>query len=503
MDTKRKYQIFISSTYEELKNHRKGLINRILELGHFPSGMELFSAGNVDEFEVIKKAIDQSDIYVILIGSQYGSTKYLNGQNKSYTQLEFEYAQQNAKKPTIVFVLNEEEFEERRREINKDNHKDKSYDEQMRKFRSQAMERRIVKFFSLSDNHISDLCLSFDSALYNLIEEEEKNIAGYVRGDLFDEISHQVRLLGPVGETDITREIVEELNKFDLVAERMKENSDLKVIIAKFFWKNYGGKIFLSGHRDIYFESGSTIAYLSRELLRRLLDKKFGTDFDLFNSIKIQTNNIFTYLQFMLKSGVKINLVPYGPPGKKYGATYGDFTKLVSPPPPPNGPHEILPNAKKIITTVCEEALRSRKERKKIFLHSASGIELNESAQYPGPHMGMYHNMLLKRAIYETKSPAILFVDESKIDGKFCLNRCYPVCTPSLNWNKICDEYPIGICFGAKSEDRYIQIANKLRKYSLLSELKDEPIVYNYSDDKIYCGFYGNSYLFDQLNNFS
>lgn len=41
-----KYQIFISSTYEDLKEERKKVEDTILSMYHFPIGMEMFSAAD-------------------------------------------------------------------------------------------------------------------------------------------------------------------------------------------------------------------------------------------------------------------------------------------------------------------------------------------------------------------------------------------------------------------------------------------------------------------------
>lgn len=39
---KKKYQIFISSTYQDLKEERQAAVEAILKAGHIPAGMELF-----------------------------------------------------------------------------------------------------------------------------------------------------------------------------------------------------------------------------------------------------------------------------------------------------------------------------------------------------------------------------------------------------------------------------------------------------------------------------
>lgn len=44
----KKYQFFISSTYEDLKVEREKAIFTILEMEQFPVGMELFSAADED-----------------------------------------------------------------------------------------------------------------------------------------------------------------------------------------------------------------------------------------------------------------------------------------------------------------------------------------------------------------------------------------------------------------------------------------------------------------------
>lgn len=89
----KKYQIFISSTYEDLKEERKKVQDTILSMYQFPIGMEMFSAADEEQWEIIRETIDSSDYYVLIIGHRYGSVidkgKYAG---ISYTQKEFRYA---------------------------------------------------------------------------------------------------------------------------------------------------------------------------------------------------------------------------------------------------------------------------------------------------------------------------------------------------------------------------------------------------------------------------
>jgi hypothetical protein len=47
----KKYQIFVSSTYTDLIVERQAVLRSILDLGHIPSGMEIFSAADNEQFK--------------------------------------------------------------------------------------------------------------------------------------------------------------------------------------------------------------------------------------------------------------------------------------------------------------------------------------------------------------------------------------------------------------------------------------------------------------------
>lgn len=98
----RKYQIFVSSTYKDLISAREKVFETILKLYHFPVGMEMFSADDDEQWEVIKDTIDSSDYYVIIIGHRYGS---VTAEGLSFTEKEYDYArEQNI--PILAFIRN-------------------------------------------------------------------------------------------------------------------------------------------------------------------------------------------------------------------------------------------------------------------------------------------------------------------------------------------------------------------------------------------------------------
>ncbi|CAE6837201.1 DUF4062 domain-containing protein [Paraburkholderia aspalathi] len=91
----KKYQVFISSTYTDMKDERQAAVEAVLQDGHIPAGMELFAASNKKQIEVIKSWIDSSDIFMLILGGRYGSVDPDSG--KSYIQLEYEYAVETGK----------------------------------------------------------------------------------------------------------------------------------------------------------------------------------------------------------------------------------------------------------------------------------------------------------------------------------------------------------------------------------------------------------------------
>jgi len=86
----KRYQVFVSSTFEDLREERAVVISALLQLDCFPAGMELFPAADDDSLTLIRNVIDDSDYYVIILGGRYGTLE--KNASKSYTHLEYEYA---------------------------------------------------------------------------------------------------------------------------------------------------------------------------------------------------------------------------------------------------------------------------------------------------------------------------------------------------------------------------------------------------------------------------
>ena len=113
----KRYQVFISSTYTDLLSERQAAVEAILKTGHIPAGMELFAAGDQSQMETIKRWIDASDIYMLILGGRYGSVEPKTG--VSYIELEYDYAV-SLGKPVFAVVITDKALDGKVRERGKE-----------------------------------------------------------------------------------------------------------------------------------------------------------------------------------------------------------------------------------------------------------------------------------------------------------------------------------------------------------------------------------------------
>lgn len=99
----KRYQVFVSSTFRDLREERQEVIQALLELDCIPSGMELFPASNDDQWTLIQRVIDDCDYYLVIIGGRYGS---VDAQGLGYTEKEYDYAVERGK-PIMAFLHGE------------------------------------------------------------------------------------------------------------------------------------------------------------------------------------------------------------------------------------------------------------------------------------------------------------------------------------------------------------------------------------------------------------
>lgn len=163
---KKRYQIFISSTFADLQTERRLVMQAVLEHKCFPAGMELFPAIDKEQFEYIKKVIDDSDYYLLIIGARYGS---LDENGVSYTEKEYDYAVKKGI-PVIAFLHSDIYSIPLR---NADD--DKKLRKKLEAFRRKVQTGRLVNYWNGADN----LKTKVISSLMVVFEEQSR--IGWVR----------------------------------------------------------------------------------------------------------------------------------------------------------------------------------------------------------------------------------------------------------------------------------------------------------------------------------
>ncbi|CAI0810986.1 Uncharacterised protein [Serratia proteamaculans] len=105
---RKRLQVFISSTFTDLIEERQAAVSSILKNGDIPAGMELFTASDKSQWDIIKRWIDESDVYILILGGRYGSIESESG--LSYTELEYNYALET-NKPLFSIVIHDHALE--------------------------------------------------------------------------------------------------------------------------------------------------------------------------------------------------------------------------------------------------------------------------------------------------------------------------------------------------------------------------------------------------------
>lgn len=135
----KRYQVFVSSTFNDLKDERSHVFQTLMEMDCIPAGMELFPAIDEEQWEFIKKIIDDCDYYLLIIGGRYGSVA---PDGLSYTEKEFDYAVEKGLKVTVLVHENPEELPAKNSELNSDSR------EKLTKFIEKCSNGRLRKTWS-------------------------------------------------------------------------------------------------------------------------------------------------------------------------------------------------------------------------------------------------------------------------------------------------------------------------------------------------------------------
>lgn len=206
----KKYQVFISSTFSDLKEERRKILDILLMADCIPAGMEAFVATDNEQFEVIKKVIDLCDYYVLIIGKRYGSINEATG--ISYTEMEYEYAKQQSI-PVLVFAIDDSvDLPEDKIET------DPNKIEKLKRFRENALNNRLASMWKDNGDLAGKVAISIMQA------KTEIERPGWQRAVDYDEASLRKQIMEL---TSTNQEIMEKLNKAEATITELTSHTDL------------------------------------------------------------------------------------------------------------------------------------------------------------------------------------------------------------------------------------------------------------------------------------
>ena len=205
----RKYQVFISSTYEDLKTERQAAISCLLDMNCIPVGMEQFPASSLSQWEYIKKMIDMSDYYLLIVAGKYGSID--PEENISYTEKEYRYAI-HKKMPILAFLHKNIDSLPAIKVGATDEER-----ERVKNFHNTVKEAgRLVDFYSNEDELKYKIAMAMPKTI------NDAPMPGWVRADQAE------KAIATAGDTDGIRDLQRQLEKIQNTILEKVEQTQMK-----------------------------------------------------------------------------------------------------------------------------------------------------------------------------------------------------------------------------------------------------------------------------------
>lgn len=145
------YRFYISSTFLDLKEERKAVMEVISSLNQIPVAYEFFPASNESTFSIAKDFIDSCDYIIMIIGTKYGA---ISTEGVSYVETEYNYAI-SKNKPVLPFIYDVEDAI--------------PIQKSMRDFQKRIIDRQFVSFWT----NTNELKMQVLYALISLLQKEE------------------------------------------------------------------------------------------------------------------------------------------------------------------------------------------------------------------------------------------------------------------------------------------------------------------------------------------
>ena len=175
----KRYQVFLSSPYEDLVDERRILGSALLNHSYLPAGMEMFPSSPGATWPYIQETIKLSDYYIIILKTRHGSL--VKGETTSWTEKEFDYARAIGK-PVLAFLYRAPGV---------------AFEPAMAAFRARVTGGQLVKYWTDTPSLIASVLGSLAEAVRlfpapgwvrtnSFLDEEESMLTYYRRSAEFD-----------------------------------------------------------------------------------------------------------------------------------------------------------------------------------------------------------------------------------------------------------------------------------------------------------------------------
>jgi hypothetical protein len=242
----KRYQVFVSSTYADLKEERRAVIQTVIELNCIPAGMELFPAADEEQLAFIKRVIDDCDYYLLIIGGRYGS---VDETGISYTEQEYDYAVARGLWVIALLHDNPDEIPFGKSE------KEPVAREKLQKFRDKVSKGRLVKFWKSAAELPGLVSRNLSHAM------SAHPTVGWVRADK----AANVEVLGEINQVRKQNAVLQQqAEKYSALVAKLTSPPALENLAGldeeikltgtywSLYWKKYQGWYIITTWRKIY-----------------------------------------------------------------------------------------------------------------------------------------------------------------------------------------------------------------------------------------------------------
>lgn len=238
----------------------------------------------------------------------------------------------------------------------------------------------------------------------------------------------------------------------------MATEKDQKNMLGTIFWGHMEGRLKRYNYKHMFFESGSTLAYITKRFEEIVLRHPNDSDW------KVSTNNVVILQELLLNEEIEVKPLPSGTPRSEFGGMY-THEILKNPEPAPKKPRSLYKNEEEAIDHLVED-FKINCDRC-LYLISASCWETHHKIElFHGIHAELHADMLFKRAILKTKQPVVCFLTSNKIGKEYDSNKNYPIFGPGYEQQKELIEIPFALCLsykiGSKNDSRACEKNNEV-----------------------------------------